>query len=262
MSESIGEKREPHRRDDPAGAVVHAGGRRTDPLFSGMAAMCATAVRAAKADGAAVAVLTRSTRIRELVYATDPIAQRLDELQYISGEGPCFDAYLDDSPQFHPDLRTDAQTSRWPTFAADAEQLGVRALFAFPIPGGKRPVGVLELYRRAGGGLDAAERDAATAISTAIAQRLEANWERYVARAGSAERAISTAAYTTAQNELGDPFTRSQIHVAAGMVAQQLKASSAEGVDRLRAYSHACGRSISSVAADIVARRLSLRVGE
>jgi hypothetical protein len=43
------------------------------------------------------------------------------------------------------------------------------------------------------------------------------------------------------------------------MVAVQLAVPAAEGLDRLRAYSYAQGRSIAAVAADIVARRLWLR---
>lgn len=56
-----------------------------------------------------------------------------------------------------------------------------------------------------------------------------------------------------------NPFTRTQIHIAAGMVAIQLGVHPDEGVDRLRAYSYACGRRISAVAGDIIARRLTLR---
>lgn len=43
------------------------------------------------------------------------------------------------------------------------------------------------------------------------------------------------------------------------MVAIQLRVSTDDGVDRLRAYSCACGRPISAVAADIIARRLTLQ---
>jgi hypothetical protein len=42
------------------------------------------------------------------------------------------------------------------------------------------------------------------------------------------------------------------------MVAVQLGVDPNEAVDRLRAYSYASGRSISCVAADIIARRLTL----
>jgi hypothetical protein len=230
-----------------------------EPLFTGLHAICDTAIQLTGADGVAVAVLTRAARVRELAYVSDPIAQQLDELQYTIGEGPCFDAYLDDQPQLYPELRSGAPTSRWPTFATDATQLGIQALFAFPIPNGQRPIGVLEFYRRAAGGLDDVQYEWAAACATAIAQQLQSNWRTYVARTGSTQRAIETAAVTgVALSEPADPFTRTQIHLAGGMAAVQLGVMSSEGVDRLRAYSYAHGRSISAVAADIIARRLTL----
>src|SRR5258705_8234748 len=109
-------------------------------LFAGAGALCDAAVLRARADGAALAVLTQSSHTRELVYATDIIARQLDELQYTIGEGPCADAYVDDDPQFYSELDNVAQTSRWPTFACDATRLGVHAVFALPIPDGRRPM--------------------------------------------------------------------------------------------------------------------------
>ena len=146
-------------------------------MFGGVAALCDTATLQARADGAALAVLTRSSRTRELVYATDTVARQIDELQYTIGEGPCLDAYLYDSPQFYPELDNVAQTSRWPTFAAEATRLGAHALFALPVPDGQRPMGVLELYRRTVGSLTAAEYASAAACAAAIGRRLKSNWE-------------------------------------------------------------------------------------
>ena len=62
-----------------------------------------------------------------------------------------------------------------------------------------------------------------------------------------------------ASDEPADAFTRLQVHIAGGMVAIQLAINADEAIDRLRAYSYARGRPISSVAADIIARRLTLR---
>jgi GAF domain/ANTAR domain len=232
----------------------------SDSLFAGIGEICDTAMREATADGAALAVLSRSAISRDLIYASDSLAQQLDELQYTIGEGPCFDAYLDNSPQFHPELTSTDAPSRWPTFAADATQLGVQALFAFPVPNGQRPIGVLELYRRSAGGLNAAECGAVVSSTEMIAQRLLANWDRHVVRLGGVEAAVDDAATTgIALDEAANPFTRTQIHIAGGMVAVQLGVDPDEGVDRLRAYSYARGRSISSVAADIIARRLALQ---
>src|SRR5258705_9335458 len=75
-------------------------------LFAGVGALCDAAVLRARADGAALAVLTQSSHTRELVYATDIIARQLDELQYTIGEGPCVDAYVDDDPSFTPNWTT------------------------------------------------------------------------------------------------------------------------------------------------------------
>ncbi|MFI9402303.1 hypothetical protein [Nocardia sp. NPDC052316] len=54
-------------------------------------------------------------------------------------------------------------------------------------------------------------------------------------------------------------FSRTEVYIAAGMVAVQLAVPSDEGLDRLRACAYAQRRSRTAVAADIVARRLPLR---
>jgi hypothetical protein len=251
-----------YRQENPLRGDEQAepAGDDSDSLFAGIGEICDTAMLGARADGAALAVLTRLAGSRELVYATNTLAQQLDELQYTVGEGPCFDAYREDRPQFHPEMTSVAETSRWPTFAAEATQLGVHALYAFPIPDGKRPMGVLELYRNSTGSLVASECAAATACAAAIAHRLQSNWHDHVARFGSVEKAVDAAAAVGfAIDAPANPFTRTQIHVAGGMVAIQLGVHPDEGVDRLRAYAFASGRRVSSVAGDIIARRLTLR---
>jgi GAF domain len=232
---------------------------RANPLFAGVGALCTQLLRPAGVDGVAVAVLSPKNQSRELAYATDDVARKLDELQYTIGEGPCFDAYLDDDPQFYPQLDSAGGAPRWPTFAADATRLGVRALFAFPIPDGRRPMGALELYRRDPGQLTDSQHESASACATAIAARIEANWESCVVLAGSAEGALEAVATFDVLSQSPDAFTRTQVHIAGGMVAEQLGISAMQGVDRLRAHSYAHERTLSAVAADVIARRLTLR---
>ena len=233
-----------------------------NPLFAGVGDLCDELTSQVSADGAAVAVLTRRAHTRELAYATDALAVRLDELQYTLGEGPCLDAYLDDCPQFHPDLDDATQTSsRWPTFATEVTRLGVHSLFAFPIPGLGRPVrpsGVLELYRREAGELSETHLLAAANAATAIAHRMQTNWSEHAGRYGSTSEAID-AATNAGLGDAADPFTRSQIHVAAGIVAHQLGVHPDHAVDRLRAHAYASERRVSAVAADVIAQRLTLR---
>lgn len=229
-------------------------------LFAGVERICDAAMQQTNVDGVTLAVLTRSRRVRELIYASDPLAKQLDELQYTIGEGPCFDAYADDDPKFYPELTDVAKTWRWPTFACEATRLGAQALFAFPVPDGVRPMGVLELYRRTTGGLADPERSSARTCATAIAHQLESNWCEHVSRFQTPDDAIDATATASASNqEPAGPFNRTQIHVAGGMVAVQLGVQADEGVDRLRAFAYARGRPVSSVAADIIARRLTLR---
>lgn len=240
-----------HARPDPRGGGV--GG-----LFVGLGAICDTAAKLTGVDGAAVAVLTIQQAVRELVYATDARAQQIDEVQFTLGEGPCLDAYRRNEPQLYPCL-DDTALQRWPGFTAEVIGLGVAAVFAFPVPGARRPLGVLELYRRTAGELRDSERESAQLCASALRIALQSNWRAVLLRSSSEEAAIDTAAVDGSASPPSDPFTRSQVHVAAGMVAVQLSISATEGLDRLRAYSYAENRSVLEVAADIVARRLSFR---
>ena len=111
------------------------------------------------------------------------------------------------------------------------------------------------MCRRTAGSPAAAEYACAAAGAAAIGHRLQSNWDEHVSNFGNAEKAIDAAATAGAAcGEPADGFTRTQIHVAGGMVAIQLGVNADEAVDRLRAYSYACGRPISSVAADIIGR--------
>ncbi|CAM4079573.1 GAF domain-containing protein [Nocardia ninae] len=227
-------------------------------LFTGIGTLCATAVRLTGADGAAVAVLSSTSQARELVYATDATAQQIDELQFVIGEGPCLDSYRHAGVELWPDLGNEVAAERWPAFVPDALAIGVRAAFAFPLLGRRLPIGVLELYRSTVGELDSAAQESAAACASAVAGTLSANWAVRVQKAGGVEQAIELSELeerAAAESE----FSRTEVYIAAGMVAVQLAVPSGEGLDRLRAYAYAQRRSIAAVAADIVARRLSLR---
>ncbi len=230
-----------------------------DPLFVGVGAICHTAARLTGVDGAAVAVLAIAQGARELVYATDALAQQIDELQFTLGEGPCLDAVRDDEPLLCAHIDDEEFELRWPAFTAEVADVGVAALFAYPVPGPQRPMGVLELYRRTAGELGEIERQSAQVCASALRTTLEINWRQELTRTGSEEAAIEAAALRAAEIAGPDPFTRSQVYVAAGMVAVQLAIPTHDALDRLRAYAYAHKRSIVALAADVVARRLSFR---
>lgn len=231
-------------------------GVRGDPLFADVDLACGTVLDAIAVDGAAVAVLTGTPQVRDLIYASDPIAQRLDELQFILGEGPCLDAVIRNGPHLWADLDAiSVQDLQWPAFAAEALDVGARAVFAFPIAGPQRPLGALELYRRTAGALTDQEVQCAAVLAAAVGKLLTDNWRRYRSAAGSTEAALDTAVLARDDSH---PFSRAAVHIAAGIVAVQLGVSPREGVDRLRAHCYAHQCSPGAVAADVIARRLTL----
>jgi hypothetical protein len=116
------------------------------------------------------------------------------------------------------------------------------------VPGAQRALGVLELYRRTAGEMDAGQREWASVCAVAIGETLLANWQD-----------AATDASEDAAADSGRQFSRAMVYVASGMVAVQVGVSADEGLDLMRAYCFSQGQSISKVADDIVARRLSLR---
>lgn len=239
-------------------------GRDIDPEVdpqpvSGIGHMSETAVQLTGVDGAAVALISTSAAVRELVYATDSLAQQLDELHFTLGEGPCIDAYTSGRPQLVDDLDDPVSGSKWPVFVVDARALGAASVFAYPVASGRTTFGVLELYRLSAGPLGSSERAAAftcaLAIGTALIDSYSAEQHRTYARPEPAGRPPFE------PDALGrDPrFTRADVYVAAGMVAVQLAVSADEALDRLRAYAYWSGRPVRDVADDIINRRINLR---
>ncbi|WP_259349382.1 GAF domain-containing protein [Rhodococcus sp. UFZ-B548] len=96
-------------------------------------------------DGAGVAVFAPEST-RDLVYASDGVAEELDETQFTLREGPCMDAFRFDSPELHADMAGGEARARWPLFTAQVLALGTASVYAYPLGGGGSPFGVLELY--------------------------------------------------------------------------------------------------------------------
>ena len=120
--------------------------------FTGTRRLCSDVLRRLPVQGAAVSV--RGTgESTALLHATDAVIARLDDLQFVLGEGPCRDAYRLRAPVLEPDLTAPAVVLRWPVFGREAAAAGAAAVFAFPLQVGAVPFGVLELYRAAPGRL-------------------------------------------------------------------------------------------------------------
>ena len=178
------------------------------------------------------------------VCASGALAARLDALQLELGEGPQWEALRTAEPVLIPSLRE--QGGRWPTFTVAALELGVAALFAFPMFMGAATVGVVGLSSTNTGILDASQ------LATAI--RLTRSITRPSVRWALAEARDHLTAEVPAA-----PAMRREVHQATGMILVQLDITATEAFARLRANAFATSRTVEEVAHSVVTRELDFR---
>jgi hypothetical protein len=199
-------------------------------------------------DGVAVAVLTDDADSRDLLHASDDIAARIDELQFTAGEGPCLQAFVRGEPELHPSIED--SSAAWPTFASElVGELGVHAVFAFPLLDGHAKLGVLEMYRRGPRPLTPEQYAAAERAAAALGMAAVVELVTYARTLDS----------STSQQHRG-PFApeRADVNIAVGMLSATLRVAPEEASARLRARAYAESKSVSSLAHDIVHNRGSL----
>ena len=178
-----------------------------------------------------------------LLHATDSVSRTLEDLQFAIGEGPAVEALASREPVLVDDLSgpPPAGDGRWPAFRAEADTLGVGALFAFPIVVGTVSLGSLDLYRRAPGALRPDQ------ISRGL-QAVEAVGGSLVA--DDAPATDDPTAY---------PMT---VHRAAGMVMVQLSSGIDEALVRIRAAAYADSTPVTTVALDVLEGRRRFTRGD
>ena len=82
---------------------------------------------------------------------TDPEAPEIDKSQYVSGNGPCLDAFRN-KQVYRIDSTEDEQ--RWPEFAAEAASHGIFSTLSLPIVARGEGLAALNLYARTQGAFD------------------------------------------------------------------------------------------------------------
>jgi hypothetical protein len=212
-----------------------------DGVMGGMRRLCAAAAQAMSASGAAVTVMAEDGE-RGAMVASDPTSERIEELQFVLGEGPGTDAFASRRPVLVPDLAGET-VARWPVYTPAAGDLGVRAVFAFPLQVGAARLGVFEVFRVRPGRLSSGElRHALVFAEVALATLLD----------GQANAPLGAAADGLA----GAVEHRAELFQAQGMVMVMLGVSLAEALARMRAHAYAENRQLAEVATEIIARRL------
>lgn len=201
--------------------------------------VCVAAARALSASGVGLSVMA-DNGVHGIATASDQATERIEELQFTLGEGPCIDAFASSRPVLVPDL-TDGAMRRWPVYAPAAHDAGIRAVFAFPLQVGAARLGVLDVFRGHAGALSRTELGQAFTFAEQVVATLLDGQERIAEGADGLDEAIDN---------------RAELFQAQGMVMVQLGVTLTEALVRIRAYAYAEDRRLTEVAADIVARRL------
>lgn len=193
--------------------------------------------------GVGVTMMTSLTQ--QVRYASDAVSARVEQLQFLLGEGPCRDAYRTAEVIQAADLTATAWRERWPAFAPAVVQAGVRAVFALPLRVGATGLGVLDLYRDTPGELTGQMLADAQVLADTVVELLLA--DAVTSHDGDPPRGGTE----------GDHLLRrAAVHQATGMVSVQAGLSVEDALARLRAHAFATDRDMDEVAADVVARRL------
>ncbi|HET9422105.1 MAG TPA: GAF domain-containing protein [Nocardioides sp.] len=165
-----------------------------------------------------------------VIAASDDRCRRLDELQFSTGEGPCYDAVQWSRPVLTPDLANEG-TARWPGYTSTALAGGVEAVFAFPLQVGAMCLGVMDVYGAQSGSLT--DEQLGSALT-------------YARRA--------TEILLDGGPGLGDAIAhRAEIYQAQGMVMVARGEGAAAALARMRAHAFAHDLSLLTLALQILA---------
>lgn len=230
-----------------------------------LAQLCGPVAAAGHRHGLEGLCVSRSLeqRLAGVLYASDPVGRRLDEVQQVIGEGPGVTALVERSPVFVPSLGEDGSAERWSTFRQEAGQLGVASLFCFPVQIGAVGLGLMTVHGRHPVTLEGVSLGSFLRLSDALAVAFIAPDGDSAAgdSAGGLERADPVDAGDVVPKELAADLLDSGsliTHQAVGMVSVQLECSLAEAMVALRSRAYAEGLSVAAMAREVVARRARL----
>lgn len=219
----------------------------TNPDAASPSSLCAPFVAGVRITGASISVFDPAGR-QSTVCTSDPVAARIDELQFEHGHGPQYDVVRTARAVSLPDVDSAALP-----FALGAEfaKLGVAALFALPLVMGAVTIGVVSLYRLTRGDLTPEDHGVIRELTAVTAAR-------------AVQQALSAAQQNSAPGDPesgpgSGPEMRREVHQATGILMIHLDTDATEAFARLRARAFATERSLSAVARDVVTGALDFR---
>jgi len=189
------------------------------------------------ADGAAI-TFDYTTNRRITVCVTNHVAERLEDLQDVLGEGPACEAFTT-----HQEViaSLDGAAERWPSFAAAAlEAVGPLDLHAIPMQPSNKLLGVLTVY-----------------FSEGKQPPEGPNGRQFLANAVGAALLLDPAAKSPVESVgLSSWASRAPINQAVGMVISQLGVSPNDALALLRAHAFARNVDLPTIARETIDRRI------
>jgi transcriptional regulator with GAF, ATPase, and Fis domain len=162
--------------------------------------------------------------------ATDELVERIGQIQYETGQGPCLDAAACHETVLSDDLRTEA---RWPRFARQTVDLGVLSMLSFQLFAGTETFGALNLYATSA----AAFGPDSESIGVLLASHA----------------ALAMAAARTQEGLLAAMDSRDLIGQAKGILSERYKVTGVQAFGLLVVSSQNVNRKLREVAEHLVA---------
>ncbi|WP_299958673.1 GAF domain-containing protein [uncultured Modestobacter sp.] len=176
---------------------------------------------------------------------SDSVAGVAERLQFTVGEGPCLTAHSSGKPVLAAE---DEIRARWPVFHdALVSHTPYRGVVSLPLHGGLQDVGALDLYVRPPGSV----RDLGLADALAVTTALS---DTFATAMDAEPRSESGPAWLDAPAA----DRRARVWQAIGFVSVGLEVDSTDALALLRGQAFGADRDLDDVAADVLARRLSL----
>ena len=213
-------------------------------LVDSLTRLCTAVVRHLPASGSGISLVGEGHGSAGIAAAAGRSSRQLEELQFTLGEGPCGDALAARPPMLEPDL-AGAGCNRWPVYAPRAADLGVGAVFAFPLQVGAARVGVLDIYRHQPGPLSPEALASGYAFAR-VAMVLLLQEQAETSEGQTPEGLDDALAY------------RMEVYQAQGIVMVDLHVKADEAMARLRGHAFATDRDITDVARDVIDGNLHL----
>lgn len=203
--------------------------------------ICHVAVHNLEGSDAALSMLSGDGFT--VIASTGRRATVIEEQQFTLGEGPSFAACHGDLPVLVPDFGV-RRSPEWATVSSFALGIGISGAFSFPVRVGNARLGTLSIYRHLRGNLTAQQYADGLILASLAADEM-------LRLAADAEPEAPPFAVAGLANS-------SEIHQAAGMIAEQLNCSIVDALVRLRASAHTRNEPLSEVAKKVLRHELRI----